>query len=155
MILLTSYYQDPDPRRRGELIVCVKRNAANDLIDEVRVFIEEAIEFESLSILELIDQGKVKLIPLGRRVTFQLLFDYANRNLPGQTGMVANADIFFDESLARLNGYDLTGKFLCLSRWDMQPDGSLRCRKLTVTFNSACRRLTIGWPGKPSAPDWK
>ena len=124
MILLTGYYQDPDPRRRGELIECVKRNAANELIDEVRVFIEDAIEFERLSILELIDQRKVKLIPLGRRATFQLLFDYANKNLSGRTVAVANADIYFDETLARLIGYDLSGKLLCLSRWDVQPDGS-------------------------------
>src|SRR5205814_1982921 len=43
-----------------------------------------------------------------------------------QEGIVANADIFFDESLARLEGYDLTGKLLCVSRWDVQPDGSVK-----------------------------
>jgi len=120
MILLTGFYNDPDPHRRGELLECIKRNAANEWIDEVRVFIEDETAPEEISA----DQPKLKLIPLGRRVTFRFLFDYANENLKGQTVMVANADIFFDESLRRLNGYDLNSKLLCLSRWDVQANGA-------------------------------
>jgi len=121
MILLTGFYHDPDPRRRRELLECIKRNAANEWIDEVRVFIEDATPPETISA----DQGKVRLIPLGRRVTYRFLFDYANENLNGQTVLVANADIFFDETLACLHSYDLSGKLLCLSRWDVRPNGSL------------------------------
>ena len=124
MILLTGFYDDPDPRRRGELLECLKRNAANDLIDEVRVFIEDATVLEIISATIPSNQSKVRLIPLGRRVTFRFLFDYANEILKGRTVVVANADIFFDETLGRLNGYDLNGKLLCLSRWNVQPDGS-------------------------------
>jgi len=120
MILLTGYYHDPDPHRRGEFLECLKRNAANDWIDEVRVFIEDATAPETIST----DQRKVTLIPLRRRVTFRFLFDYANQHLKRQTVVIANADIFFDETLRRLNGYDLRGKLLCLSRWDVQADGS-------------------------------
>ena len=51
-------------------------------------------------------------------------FDYANRKLAGHCVIAANADIFFDDSLALLEGCDLRGKLLCLSRWDVQADGS-------------------------------
>jgi hypothetical protein len=124
MILLTGFYHDPDPRRRGELFECIERNAANARIDEVRVFIEDATLPETISVTIPSNLSKVRLIPLGRRVTFRFLFDYANENLKGWTVVAANADIFFDETLGRLNGYDLTGKLLCLSRWDVQADGS-------------------------------
>src|SRR5215211_7311553 len=120
MILLTGFYYDPDPHRRGELLECIKRNAANEWIDEVRVFIEDETAPAEISA----DQRKLKLIPLGRRVTFRFLFDYANENLKGQPVIVANADIFFHESLRRLHGYDLNSKLLCLSRWDVQANGS-------------------------------
>jgi hypothetical protein len=40
--------------------------------------------------------------------------------------IIANADIYFDHTLARLDGYDLRGRLLCLSRWDLQPDRSWR-----------------------------
>ncbi len=119
MILLTGFYHDPDPQRRDELLECIKRNAANDWIDEVRVFIEDATAPETISA-----DHKVNLIPLGRRVTFRFLFDYANENLQWQTVLVANADIFFDKTLERLRGHDLNGKLFCLSRWDVQADGS-------------------------------
>ena len=79
MILLTGFYHDPDPHRRGELLECIKRNLANDWIDEVRVFIEDATAPETIS--ELLDHRKLRLIELGRRVTFRFLFDYANENL--------------------------------------------------------------------------
>jgi FkbM family methyltransferase len=123
MILLTGFYHDPDPHRRGELLECIKRNLANDSIDEVRVFIEDATAPETIS--DAVGQHKLTLIQLGRRMTFRFLFDYANENLNGQTVLVVNADIYFDETLGRLNGYDLDGKLLCLSRWDVQADGSL------------------------------
>ena len=122
MILLTGFYHDPDPHRRGELLECIKRNLANDWIDEVRVFIEDATAPETIS--ELLDHRKLRSIELGRRVTFRFLFDYANENLKGQIVLVANADIYFDETLRRLQGYDLNRKLFCLSRWDVQPDGS-------------------------------
>ena len=122
MILLTGFYHDPDMHRRGELLECIKRNVANDWIDEVRIFIEDTTALETIS--DLGEHRKLTLIPLGRRVTFRFLFDYANENLKGQTVLVANADIFFDETLRRLNGYDLNRKLLCLSRWDVQGDGS-------------------------------
>jgi FkbM family methyltransferase len=122
MILLIGFYHDPNERRRGELLECIKRNAANDSIEEVRVFIEDATAAETISSL---DQSKLMLIPLERRVTFRFLFDYANEHLNGRIVCVANTDIYFDETLARMNGYDLTGKMLCLSRWDVQPNGSL------------------------------
>jgi hypothetical protein len=39
--------------------------------------------------------------------------------------VIANADMYFDHTLRRLEGYDLSGKLLCLSRWDVQSDGTL------------------------------
>src|SRR5215213_3954079 len=81
MILLTGFYHDGDLRRRGELLECIKRNAANEWIGEVRIFIEDATAPETISA----DEPKVTLIPLGRRLTFRFLFDYANEHLEGQT----------------------------------------------------------------------
>ena len=40
--------------------------------------------------------------------------------------IVANADIFFDETLALLEEEPLAGRMLCLSRWDQAADGTFR-----------------------------
>jgi hypothetical protein len=125
MILITGFYHDPDPLRRGELLECIKRNVANQRIEEVHIFIEDATEPEAI----LPDganghRSKLKLIRSGKRATFKSLFDYANEKLKGRAVAIANADIFFDDSLKLLNGYDLSAKLICLSRWDVQADGS-------------------------------
>lgn len=125
MILLTSFYRDPDGARHGELIECLCRNAANNAIDEIHLFVEEAVEPAQLrAAFPLFANGKVRLIPHGRRVAFRALFAHANAQCAGCCAIIANADIYFDVSLRRLQDIDLSGQLLCLSRWDVQPDGT-------------------------------
>lgn len=124
MILLTGLYHEPDAGRRGELRECLRRNAANELIREIHLFIEDSVAAEDLQSDSVLSGNKLRLVPHGRRLTFRDLFDYSNRNLEGRGVIAANADIFFDDSLGLLEDYELDGKLLCLSRWDVQADGS-------------------------------
>jgi hypothetical protein len=126
-VLLAGFYQDADPDRRAELLECVRRNVANDLIEAIHLFVEEPIAAEALlAAYPELATARIRLIEHGRRLTYRDLFGYANRQLPGQRVIVANADIYFDHTLARLDGYDLSDRLLCLSRWDVQADGSTR-----------------------------
>jgi hypothetical protein len=59
-------------------------------------------------------------------LTYRDLFAHANLHLAGERAIIANADIFFDDTLAQLHHYDLTRKLLCLSRWDIQANGDAR-----------------------------
>lgn len=127
MILLTGFYEDADLKRRGEILECLKRNVANDHLGEIHLFVEGALEVNTLlAVYPPLAAFKVRLIAQGGRVTYRQLFTYANDRLPGRRVIIANADIFFDHTLARLGAYDLSDKLLCLSRWDLQPDGSAR-----------------------------
>ena len=125
MILLVGLYRDPSPERMGEFLTCLERNAANRAIAEVHVFVEEEIDPAALAAeFPQLALPNVRIVPLGRRQTYQDLFGYANRTLPGRRVIVANTDIFFDHTLARLDDYDLTGALVCLSRCDIHGDGS-------------------------------
>ncbi len=127
MILLVAFYEEKDASRRAEFLECLRRNTANHWIDEVHVFVEESRPPEALvASYPVLADRKIRLIAHGRRVTYQDLFAYANRCLAGHGVIIANADIYFDHTLARLVGYDLAERLLCLSRWDVQPDGSAR-----------------------------
>jgi FkbM family methyltransferase len=127
MILLTGFYEDADPRRHGEFLECVRRNAANGRFDELHLFVEQPGGIERLrAAYPPLAGPKVRLIAHGRRVTYADLFAYASRHLAGRRVIVANADIYFDDTLAQLDGYDLAGRLLCLSRWDVQPDSSAK-----------------------------
>jgi FkbM family methyltransferase len=124
MILLTAFYADPDPNRCGELLECLKRNLEHTQFEEVHVFVEDASAHELLH-RWFAAAPKLRLLQQGRRATYRDLFAHANTLPRGRIVIIANADIFFDESLARLNGHELSGRLLCLSRWDVRPDGSV------------------------------
>ncbi|HKO99536.1 MAG TPA: FkbM family methyltransferase [Pyrinomonadaceae bacterium] len=124
MILLRSVYEDQDSGRTAELFECLRRNDQNEVFDEIHLFIEESNGAESFGSVPWFQFRKVVAIPHDGRLTFKTLFKYANQNLAGRKVVIANADIFFDQSLALVNDIDLDGKLLCLSRWDVQPDGS-------------------------------
>ena len=127
MILLTGYYLERSAVRRTELMQCLRANAAAAEINEIHLLVEDAISpQQASSMAEELRHPKVKLIAHGRRATFSDFFDYANTYLAGHPTVLTNADIYFDSSLARLRDIDLIGRMLCLSRWDIQNDGSAR-----------------------------
>ncbi len=124
MVLLTGFYTDEDPARKQELLECLRRNGENTLIHEVHVFLEDpAAERAVATACVESSKLKIRMVQHGRRLSFQDLFEYANRNLAGRRILLANSDIFFDSSLDLLRSRDLCGQLLCLSRWDIQPDG--------------------------------
>lgn len=127
--LLVGLYRDPSPVRAAELREALARNVALDTVVRVHAFVEDANDAANIEALRadpLFGHAKVTLVPHGRRVTFGDLFDYAARVLPGETVAVVNADICFDDSLRRLDGFDLAGRMLALSRWDLEGDGGIR-----------------------------
>jgi len=126
MILVTGFYLDPDPARCAEFLECIHRNEANEGFDEIHVYIEDPVGTAQIRALHLPMAGpKIRLFPHGRRLKYRDLFLHANRHLPGRIVVIANADMYFDHTLGRLDGFDLSGKLLCLSRWEIQKDGTM------------------------------
>jgi len=125
MILLSGFYEDIHINRQDEFLECIRRNLANGQISEIHLFIEAPSGLDRLlTTYPLLATDKVHLITHGQRVTYHDFFTYANTRLSGRRIIIANADIYFDRTLEDLTGYNLSGKLLCLSRWDVQPDGS-------------------------------
>jgi hypothetical protein len=126
--LLVGFYRDRVAERERELISCLERNVANDLFEAVHVVIEEKRprlpQFSRE--LPILRHPKVRLVDHGRRSRYADMFAHANCELAGRRVVLANGDIYFDQSLALLADMDLKGRFICLSRWDVQADGSSR-----------------------------
>jgi hypothetical protein len=127
MVLLVGLYLDSDADRQREFLTCIERNLNNCAIVEVHVFVEQDIDPAQLvTDWPQLASPKVRVNITGRRLTYRYLFAYANREVSGRRVIVANADIFFDHTLSRLDDYDLTGCLVCLSRCDVLSDGSWR-----------------------------
>jgi len=115
--LLIGSYNEPNLERVGEFRECLRRNCQLEQIVKVHRFLEDE------NVLGF-NHPKVEAVPFGKRLQFADLFEYANRVLSGQPCIIANSDIFFDETLDELAGYILQGKLLCVSRLDVQLDGT-------------------------------
>lgn len=125
MILLLGFYTDEVPERTREFVECVRRNLEHPHIERIALFIED-LTFPTASLGPFVDHPKIITIHHGRRVTYQDLFDYSNTHFKGAGIIIANADIYFDETLGHVSYLSLEGRMLCLSRWDEHPDGSHR-----------------------------
>jgi hypothetical protein len=171
MILMIGFYADADPARRGEFLECIRRNTANTHIEEIVIFVED--ETTSASVRErfpVLGHAKIRLLEYGRRIRYSQLFKYANLHLKGTVFIVANADVFFDETLALLEEEPLAGgcfAFLAGTKPPMERSGilsgptarmpgfskprSLQLRRISVLGNPGA---TIAWRTRPNARDW-
>lgn len=111
-ILITSFYQDKNPTRHSELEHCMKCNLANPHIDSIVVFLEgKEADFHVLN------DPKIVVIE-SPRPTFQKFFETANQ-ISGDNDIliIANTDIYFDESIKILPQIKMDNVALALSRW--------------------------------------
>lgn len=123
--LFTTCYDERLPERRAEYGETLRRNLANPLLDEIVLFHEGGA-------LPPDPRGCLKILPCAARPTFDAIFAEVNRRVgPGDLSLVANGDIYFDPTMNLLRHWRIPeATCLALSRWDVQPDGSLRLVEL-------------------------
>jgi len=112
MNLLIEYFKSKNAERDREYLFCINQNLQNPLINKIFIFISDDSTFENVS-------EKITIVNQKNRPTFYDLMKYCNLNLDGQRCIIANTDIFFDQTLESLDKYDFTNKFLALTRWDL------------------------------------
>lgn len=115
-MLLVGHYEEPDPARGAEYAECLRRNCEIPCIEQVQRFIET-------STWQQVDHPKVHNVHHGHRAKFEELFAYSNRELGGHICIIANSDIFFDDTLSQLTEYDFTNQLLAISRWNLATNG--------------------------------
>jgi hypothetical protein len=112
MELLIEYYNSDNASRNKEYISCIEKNLSNKFINKIHVFIDDPNT-------ELnIKSDKLNIIRVNKRNTYSDFFNYANFNLQGKKVILANTDIFFDETLGELENFKFDNIVLALTRWD-------------------------------------
>ncbi len=116
--LYTPYYQDSLPERHQENLQCFKNNLANSNIDEIYLFVEDLLPFQDLQ------SEKVRLVKTkGPRCTYADFIAHANSQSDSFILLMANTDIYFDQSLQLLRQTDLNNRLLCLARREVFASG--------------------------------
>jgi len=120
--LITVLYNEKNEKRAQEYLTCLEKNRAHKKIASIHVVYDTSkdTETEKKTILNKLNEEHITITYIDSRPTYQFCFDIANAYYPDSKIILANADIYFDETLSLLDDYDLEGKFLALTRWDQQ-----------------------------------
>ncbi len=117
--LITTYYKAAEPEREAENMQCLLNNLDHPLIERVHLFLQSSdLPNES-------KHNKLHFIKHGKRPTFSELFAYGNTLSPNTIKIVANSDIFFDDSLQLVNKALRKWDVLALTRWDLGRENQL------------------------------
>lgn len=121
--MILQYYLSGQEDRQREYDDCLQKNLDNPLISLVHILTEESLDLSYFRHAEKLVQTVI-----GERLTYEEAFNYANEFTTEEHNIwiLANADIYFDESLQYLSDVDMNARMLALSRHDIQKDGSLR-----------------------------
>lgn len=114
--LFISYYIDKVEARQKELDECLSKNLSNPLIDEIHLLLEYPVDEE------ITRHKKIHKVHVKSRPSFAVFFEYINSiTRPEDVSIVANSDIYFDDTLSLLGKYSDTFA-LALCRYDIKKD---------------------------------
>jgi len=125
-VLITTLYNEQDTERIEEYIACLEKNLTHPGIDTVHVLYDTAKDTDNNYMHDVLLSSSARISYRTGRPTYGECFAVANALYPGKRIIIANADIYFNATLFVLDHYDLTNKFLALSRWNVQKDGSIK-----------------------------
>ena len=128
-VLITSLYNEKEEARIAEYVVCMERNLAHSGIDTIHVLYDVSKDDDNNILLTYLRAQNVIIHYISGRPTYHECFELANAIHPDRNIIISNADIYYNETLHLLDTYDLTNKFLALTRWNVQEDGSIKIYK--------------------------
>ncbi len=122
---ITSLYNETNNTRAQEYITCLERNRAHSSINEIHVIYDTSKDDNENRILCYLHDAGISITYVVGRPSYGFSFDLANSMYPNSRVIVSNADIFFNETLSLLEGFDLKDRFLAITRWDVLENGDI------------------------------
>lgn len=124
-ILIAQYYKvntgdnEYKIKRQIETDQCLLLNLQNPFLDEIHLLNEQIYD---VSFIPDIYRSKVKQVNVEKRLTYKMVIDYYNANIPNTICILANADIFTDKSIEVLDHISFEQSVLALNRYEYDDD---------------------------------
>lgn len=110
--LITQYYVPDKKRRANEIDLCLKRNVDCESIDKIVLLNESMHELP-------VKSEKIYQENISTRLRFDIVFKWIYENgSPNTIFVIANSDIYIDNSVRLVWSVNMKDKFLSLLRWD-------------------------------------
>jgi hypothetical protein len=124
--LIISLYNEKNKQRAAEYKLCLEKNIDHPLINQIHIVYDTTKDDNVNELLRFLESKKVYIHLVSDRPSYGYCFQLANTLMPHSNVIVSNADIFFNDTLCELQFYDLSNKFLAITRWNVCQDGKLR-----------------------------
>lgn len=115
-VLIITFYYENDANRRSELLRAIRCNINNSFINKIYILCESGEEF-----LNDLD-AKIEIVKQNNRPKFHDLIKFANGFSQNIYKIIANTDIYFDDTLAKAQKIE-DNQVFCLTRWDLKESG--------------------------------
>ncbi len=109
MYILIEIYNSSFPNRNKEMREALNKNLECEHIEKIVVFCENGVEVPK--------HDKIISVISNDRMTFADYFNYANTHIKDKVCGIANADIYFDDTLKHMKKLQ-SNEFVCLTRWE-------------------------------------
>lgn len=116
--LITTFYYEKDVTRRNEFLQAIRYNVDNSNIVKIYILCESGEEC-----INGLD-SKIEIIKQVHRPKFKDLIIVANQLSSNVIKIIANTDIYFDETLAKAKKIK-NSHLYCLTRWDLKTNGEI------------------------------
>lgn len=117
--IVTQIWKPVSSRRWKELCTSLRKNLENPFVAHVHLLLETENCREAFSSLPSELQEKVIAVPWSRRLTYKEVLKYMGSKIPSADfACLANADIFFDDSIREVWNIDMKSRCLALLRYE-------------------------------------
>lgn len=112
--LMVNYYVSDFSVRQKEINKTLIKNIKNKFIDKIHVLIGDCAVPKPIK-----KSNKIKVSKIKDRLSYDDFFKYSKEHIRnGDTCIIANADIFFDETISNINNFLNSKTALVLTRHD-------------------------------------
>jgi hypothetical protein len=121
IILIMQYYlvrnkdKEYASQRQKEVDECLVRNAKNPSLNEIHVLVEKEYD---LSFVPVENRTKLRVVNIGKRLTYAFAFEYYNTHLSNEICILANADIYTNRTLEILRHVDFENVVFAMNRYE-------------------------------------
>ena len=114
--IIAQFYQHSSKERFNEIKECLRRNCECSYVDRIVLLNERDYSAEWN---KMPHSHKIKQAVIKKRLTYANFLQYVHDHVPENVYVIlANADIYFGDSLGDLHKLNMAGKMLALLRWD-------------------------------------
>ena len=126
MILVTTYYKSDNLERQKELDKCLIKNIQNKYIK--KIYLLNNYLYDLSFINQEIQKNKIEQIIISNDINYKLKYNdsiqFINENLNDEICILSNSDIYFDNSLSKINNKIINNNLLALLRYDEDINGN-------------------------------